>query len=177
MAYSADIRVVEENIISLLKNKDQRGMEMLYDTYGNVVYGFLFHVLQSDELAEEALEAVFLRAWRSINTLDSSKQRLFTWIIDLARQSVKSKLKFDKSPGKLSDHSNWSEHYNPDAAGTRNLVKQLDKSQRKVLEEIYFKGIDFKELVIRTVLPANNLKTMVRSVLKMLQITPLVAPK
>jgi RNA polymerase sigma-70 factor, ECF subfamily len=179
MAFSAEIRVVEVNIISLLMNKDQRGMEFLYDLYGNVIYGFLFQVLQSDELAEDTLEEVFMRVWRSIETFDPKKKRLFTWIVNIARQTAMVKIKQYqlKSLNNICEKSLPAEHYNPESAGIKELVIQLDKKQRHILEEIYFKGVDYKELAHKTELPSGNLKSMVRSVLKMLQISPLEEPK
>jgi RNA polymerase sigma-70 factor, ECF subfamily len=179
MAFSAEIRVIEDNIISLLKNKDLRGMEFLYDTYGNVIYGFLFQVLQSDEFAEDALEEVFMRAWRSIETFDSKKMRLFTWIVNIARQTAMVKIKHHglKSLNDFCEKSLPVDHYNPESAGIKELVTQLDKKQRQIIEQIYFKGMDYKDLAHDTDLPSGNLKSMVRSVLKMLQISPLEESK
>ena len=180
MAYSANIRVVEDNIISLLKNKDQRGMEMLYDKYGNVIYGFIYNILKSDEQSEECFYEVFIRVWHSIDFFDPSQQRLFTWVINMARQSAVKKSQdstFVKNSRVKGDNLFLETAYNPEAVGTVDLVKQLDKRQLKVIEEIYFEGKDYKELSEQVDIPAANLKSMVRSVLRMIQITPLVTAK
>ncbi|MGI8893841.1 MAG: RNA polymerase sigma factor [Bacteroidia bacterium] len=180
MAFSSEIRVVEDNIISLLKNKDQRGMELLYDKYGNIIYGFLYNSLQSDVIAEEAFNDVFIRVWRGIHAFDPKTMRLFTWVINFARQAAKSKSKnqpVNKSANPSVTSLNVSEHYNPGSAGVRDMVRQMDKKQRKMMEEIYFEGKNIKELSAMSDIPQSNLKSMVRSVVKMLQINPLPEDK
>lgn len=170
MAYSADIRVVEDNIISLLKNKDQRGMELLYDRYGNIIYGFLFQVLKSDELAEEAMEEVCMRVWRSIEVFDPKKERLFTWVINIARQNTSSKLKLLELNGRETPvkSSNNPSHYNPESSGVRDIVENLGEEQKSTMEGIYFMGLNHKYISEKINIPGNNLKNLVRSTLKML---------
>ena len=171
MGYSADIRVVEENIISLLKNKDQRGMELLYDRYGNVIFGFLFQVLRSDELAEEALEEVFMRVWRSIEFYDPKKERLFTWVINIVRQNTTSKLKLLELNGRDRpvEGLNNSSHYNPESENVAELIKGMSKEQKSAMEGIYFMGFDHKYISEKLSIPVNNLKNLVRATLRMLK--------
>lgn len=168
MAYSANIRVVEDNIISLLKNKDQRGMELLYDRYGNIIYGFLFQVLKSDDLAEEALEEVYMRVWRSIDLYDPKKERLLTWVINLARQNTTSKLKMSQSNGRKasSEQANNSFHYNPESASIKATLENIDSEQKYILEGIYFMGYSYKYVSEKLNLPVNNLKNIVRETLR-----------
>lgn len=171
MAYSTDIRVVEENIISLLKNKDQRGMELLYDRYGNIIYGFLFQVFKSDELSEEGLEEVFMRAWRGIEVYDPKKERLFTWIIGLARQHVTAKLKL-LGLNRQNEQEliiNNSTHYNPESVGVREIINGLDQDQKNIVEGIYFMGHSYKYISDKLNIPVSNLKNQVRSTLKILK--------
>ena len=172
MAYSSDIRVVEENIISLLKKKDQRGIELFYDRYSNVIYGFLYRVLQSDELAEEALIEVCMRVWRTIETFDSEKERLFTWTINIARQQAVSKLKNSAFAGieKNDDYlSNF--HYNPESIGARDIIKNLDDNQQLIIEGIYFFGYDYKKMAEKLNISLHDLKINIRSVLKIINNT------
>lgn len=179
MAYSAGIRVVEDNIISLLKNRDQRGMEILYDRYGNIIYGFLFQVLKSDELAEEAMEEVMMRVWRSIEVYDPKKERLFTWVINIARQNTSSKIKFLELNGRevpVELGKNLS-HYNPESAVVRDMVDHMDPDQKNTIEGIYFSGLNHKYISEKLHIPGNNLKNLVRATLKMLKTSASLAAK
>ena len=172
MAYTADARVIEDNIVSLLRNKDQRGMELFYDRYSTTLYGFLFRTLQSDELAEEALMEVCLRVWRSIEVFDPDKERLLTWAINMARQNAVSKIKSADTTGKVTAYDELNNvHYDPESVLTRELINKLDDNQKTAIEGMYFFDYSYKTISEKLNIEAADLKKNIRSVLKMLQAT------
>ncbi|MFE3653206.1 sigma-70 family RNA polymerase sigma factor [Streptomyces sp. NPDC059122] len=62
-----------------------------YDRYGGELFGFAFKALGNRQLAEDVVQEVFVRAWRS--SFDPSKASLRTWLFAIARNAVADALR------------------------------------------------------------------------------------
>ncbi|MEJ0031718.1 MAG: sigma-70 family RNA polymerase sigma factor [Bacteroidota bacterium] len=60
-------------------------MDYLYDHYSAALYGVISRIIINEDVAEEVLQDVFLRIWDRIDNYDASKGRLFTWMLNIAR--------------------------------------------------------------------------------------------
>ena len=74
------ISIAEEELVSLLKNKDQKGFNILYNNYSGALYGVVNKIVQSTDDANDLLQDTFLKIWRNIDNYDPSKGSIFTWI-------------------------------------------------------------------------------------------------
>jgi RNA polymerase sigma-70 factor, ECF subfamily len=79
------IQIVEDDLVSLLKNKDLRGFSILYDNYSAAIYGIVFKIVPSEEVANDVLKDTFLKIWNEIQNYDKSKGSLFTWLLKVGR--------------------------------------------------------------------------------------------
>ena len=82
---SAYKHISEEGLIVALKSKDRDALEYLYDHYSGALLGVIARILKKEELAEEVLQDVFLKIWDRIASYDASKGKLFTWMLNIAR--------------------------------------------------------------------------------------------
>ena len=71
-----------------LKAKDKSELEYLYDHYSGALYGVIFRILKKEEIAEEVLQDVFLKIWERFESYDASKGKLFTWLLNVARNQA-----------------------------------------------------------------------------------------
>jgi RNA polymerase sigma-70 factor (ECF subfamily) len=78
-----------------LKNDSHQAFSWLYDTYSDILYGFVFVHTKSTFIAEEVVQDTFMKIWarrRSLSTEGSFKSLLFTMaknqIIDVFRQQL-----------------------------------------------------------------------------------------
>jgi RNA polymerase sigma-70 factor (ECF subfamily) len=71
--------------------RDERGIEGAYDQYGGELFGYVFKALQDRQLAEDVVQEVFVRAWRS--SFEPSKGSMRTWLFSIARNAVADALR------------------------------------------------------------------------------------
>lgn len=83
----------EEELIVLLKEKNETGFHHLYDNYSGALYGVIFRIVQSKEYTEEIIQDVFVKVWNSIHQYDQQKGRFYTWMINIARNTAIDYLK------------------------------------------------------------------------------------
>src|SRR5687768_13913477 len=75
----------ENELIRALRNKERIGAEALYDMYSSSLYGIIYRIIQHEEISEDLLQETFIKIWNSFGSFDPEKGRLFTWMVNLAR--------------------------------------------------------------------------------------------
>jgi RNA polymerase sigma-70 factor (ECF subfamily) len=115
------------------------------------------------------LQDTFVKAWRNGSSYDENKGRLFTWLLNIARNTAIDATRsahFQKS--KKTDsldaivYSPGGESINPDTIGVRDMLGQLDDKYRLLIELIYFKGYTQEEAAEETGMPLGTVKTRLR---------------
>ena len=59
----------------------------LYDNYAGALYSTIVGIVSDTELANDVLQEVFVKIWRQIDSYDAKKGRLFTWMLNIARNA------------------------------------------------------------------------------------------
>jgi RNA polymerase sigma-70 factor (ECF subfamily) len=59
---------------------DPNAFEQIFEQYKNLVYKTAFLMLENSSEAEDALQEIFLKAYRSLGTYNPSKGALSTWL-------------------------------------------------------------------------------------------------
>jgi RNA polymerase sigma factor (sigma-70 family) len=167
------ISYTEEELVALLKNKDMAAYNALYDNYSAALYGVITRIVPAEEIAEDLLQEVFVKIWRSIESYDAGKGRLFTWMLNIARNSsidyVRSKQ--SRIDTKIQDISNSvyevnkqsSGSINTDVIGLKEQVVKLKDDYRILIDLIYFKGFTQEETAKELNIPLGTVKTRVRA--------------
>src|SRR5918911_927352 len=63
----------------------EAALSALYDRYSRTVFGVGLKILGDRSLAEELVEDVFLKVWRSASTFDPSRGSFSTWLYRVTR--------------------------------------------------------------------------------------------
>lgn len=160
-------------MIDLLVARDKKALEYLYDNYSSTLNGVIFKILRSEDLAQEILQDTFLRVWDKIKDYDATKGRLFTWMVNIARNlSIdKTRSREFKAASKSDDlDSNvyvsdvyYSEKNNPEHIGIKALLDHLVPEQKKVIDLMYFQGYSQSEISEEFDIPLGTVKTRVRA--------------
>ncbi len=160
---------MEEKIMSLLHEQRHEAVGLLYDNYSAALFGVILRVVRSRELAEQVLQDTFVKAWRFGQQYDRSKGRLFTWLLNIARNTAidATRTGHYKFYAKTDDiqalaHREGSEALNPEHIGLRQLVGQLDEKYRVLIEKIYFEGYTQQEVEEELGIPIGTVKTRLR---------------
>ena len=78
----------ELELVAALKQRDNDAYGYLYDHYSGSLYTIVKQIVQNTELANDVLQEVFLNIWRRIESYDPAKGRLFTWMLNVARNAA-----------------------------------------------------------------------------------------
>ena len=78
-------KYTEDELVLLLKNKEQHAFNYLYDNYSPALYGIIYKMVENKELAEDILQDTFIKIWNNFSNYDSIKGRLFTWMLNITR--------------------------------------------------------------------------------------------
>ena len=167
----------DEYIIDLLRHRDTKGVSLMYDKYAAALLGVVTRVVHSKEIAEEVLQDVFSKAWRNFESYDASKGKLFTWLINIARNASIDATRakgFNRQNQTLENVvSSIDEQYqtitNPDTMDVRSLAQKLSPDQYALIDLIYFKGYTQAEAAETMQIPLGTVKTRVRTAIGLLR--------
>jgi RNA polymerase sigma factor (sigma-70 family) len=168
----------EDKIIQLLKQNDQQAISYIYDKYAASLYGIVLKIVPSEAIAEDVLQESFVKVWKRGSTYDPSKGTLFTWLLNITRNTAIDKLRSAgyRKQEKIQqiDHSVYknggaSHELNVDALGLNNVVDSLEEKYRIVVDLIYFQGFTQKEVEEHLNIPIGTVKSRVRIALRELR--------
>jgi RNA polymerase sigma-70 factor, ECF subfamily len=81
----ADKKYTEDELVMLLKGKNEQAFAYLYDNYSAAINGVIYRMVDNVELAEDVLQETFVKIWNNLSNYDPLKGRLFTWMINIAK--------------------------------------------------------------------------------------------
>lgn len=87
------IKIEQDELIRRLKKGDKRSFELLYDNYSSALYGVVYRILRKEDAASNALQETFAKIWKKIQTFDDQNGRLYTWMINIARNTAIDKVR------------------------------------------------------------------------------------
>lgn len=140
--------------------------------YSGALLGVISRIVLQNEVAEDLLQETFLKIWNSASSYDASKGRLFTWMMNVARNLAIDKLRSKdfKNANKNQDIENNVDfinaqqkvNFNADTLGVKELVADMKPDYKDVLDRIYFKGYTHVEAAEELNIPLGTVKTRVR---------------
>ena len=173
MSLKTKISLTEEELVMAIRNKENVGAEALYEMYSSSLYGVIYRIIQHEEIAEDLLQDTFIRIWNSFSSYDSTKGRLFTWMVNIARNiSIdKTRSKDFRNSSKTEDIENnvlsmemqSGNILNPEVMGLKELVAKLKPEQKIILDLVYFRGFTHAEVSEELEIPLGTVKTRLRN--------------
>ena len=114
--------------------QDTAALDYLYDHYSNALYSIVLRIVRQEDMAEEVLQDVFLKIWDRMASYDSSKGRLFTWMLNIARnQAIDKTRSREMSQGRKTDDID-------------NLVNKVDRQESTAMQ---IETIGLKEILTK----------------------------
>ncbi len=171
--------ISEPTLIIRLQSGEQQALAYLYDNYSAALFGVIFRIVNEKNAAQEVLQDVFLKIWTRIASYDSQKGKLFTWMLNIARNAAIDKVRSaefskQKKTKDISDfvptvESNEVISQSNDGIGLQNVLQQLPPEQQIIIEYLYFKGYTQSELADKKNIPLGTVKTRLRMAMQTLQ--------
>jgi RNA polymerase sigma-70 factor, ECF subfamily len=160
----------DPDLLSAIRSGNTDAMAMLYDRYSSIVYAVALRVLCDTAAAEDVMQEVFMRLWRSPETFDSSRGSLGPWLAVIARNRAIDVLRKRHPETDIEDVVVSVE---PDMAGEAERGRAMEKvrgalgamppAQRSALEMAYFEGLTHTEIAAKTGEPLGTIKTRIRA--------------
>jgi RNA polymerase sigma factor (sigma-70 family) len=76
-----------------LRNREKIAVEALYDMYSASLFGVISRIVTDTAVAEDVLQETFVKIWHSFSGYSSEKGRLFTWMVNIARNLAIDKVR------------------------------------------------------------------------------------
>ena len=183
MAQRADEPSDEQLMSNLDGPEVEAALSKLYDRYSRTVFGVGLKILGDRSLAEELVQEVFLKVWRSSGTFDPSRGSFSTWLYRVTR-SVALDLyrKRAHRVRPVSDGDPYLGSARDSSAGPQEVVDEswlswrvsralemLDAPHREVIELAYFGGLSEREISSRTGIPLGTVKSRTTRAFKRLR--------
>ena len=179
MARKHKLTLSEEELILALQRHEKVAAEAMYDMYSSSLYGVIFRIVNDTPPAEDVLQEVIVKIWHSAASYSPEKGRLFTWIVNIARNLAIDKIRskdfknqfknqeLENNVGYIEKHN--STEYKPELLGVKELVDKLRPEQKSILDLIYFKGYTHTEAADELGMPLGTIKTRLRMAIQQLR--------
>jgi RNA polymerase sigma-70 factor (ECF subfamily) len=170
--------IEESQIVKLLQDRDKQAIALLYDRYAGALYGIISNLIADEATAQETLQDVFVRIWNNSDKYDAGKGRLFTWMVQLTRHiaidtlrssQFKKNSKTESLPNSVSNNAAHSEELRIGDPALRRVVNQLDETNRRVIELLYFEDYTQKEVCEALGIPLGTVKSKARKAISQLR--------
>lgn len=167
-------KLSENEVVSLLLKRDESGFNYLYDNYSGAIYGIILKVVIYNEEANEVMQDSFVKIWNSIEQFDSSKGTLYTWMLNIARNTaidkLKSKafqndLKNQTLPDFVSDSETLSSEQKHSFHELEKVINSLKEEYKIIISKAYFEGFTQEEISEELGIPLGTVKTRTRAAL------------
>jgi RNA polymerase sigma factor (sigma-70 family) len=167
----------EEELVYLLQQRNENAFSYLYDNYSGALLSIVNGIIPDKEIANDVLQNVFVNIWRKIASYDPSKGRLFTWMLNIARNASIDELRSkgyrdaqkNQPIGESGEVAGAVTGPAVDDVGLKKVLGNLKTDLRVLVDMSYFQGFTHEEISRALDIPLGTVKTRIRSALMQLR--------
>ena len=157
---------------------DEDAFAELFHKYKNLVYKTAYLMLGSTEDAEDALQEIFVRVYRSLSTFQPSKGSFTTWLyritvnhcLNRRRKRRLFTLPLDRvSPTSSTEHTSSPESQLAEEETIQQALAQLSEKLRAVVILRYYQELSYAEIAQILDIPVGTVKSRLNSALRILR--------
>jgi DNA-directed RNA polymerase specialized sigma24 family protein len=148
----------DSEIISLVKEKDPRACDWLFEKYAPSLHGMISQVVAVPALREKILQDSFITICNKIHQFDPGKCRLFTWMTQVTREATIQQL---HSLGAM-DGDNIPVI---DKSRLEGLMGKLQPEEQKLIHLSWLLGYSADDVARHLNIPADIAKSKIRNAL------------
>ncbi len=160
---------LEQHIVSLLKENDQRAIPLIYENYSSALMGVILKVVKDEAMAEDVLQESFIKVWKNAKKYDATKAKLFTWLYRIARNTAIDKIRSRNLKTEKEIQITESNVYrlptaglNQDAIDLKKHLATLDNKYQIVLNALFFEGMTQQEASDELEIPLGTVKSRLK---------------
>jgi len=151
---------------------EERAVEELYDRFGSLVYRMAYQAMPTRAEAEDAVQEVFVRLWRTAKRYDPKRAALVTWVMLISRRHLVDKLRRSQArvrASSLEEQLTQSPGGSPETGATMETseryqallekVEALPELQRTVVMRAYLGGQTLRQIGEELGTPIGTVKS------------------
>ncbi len=174
----------ESVLVEKLLLRDEQAFQWLYENYSAALYGVLLKIVREEEQAQDLMQDVFVKIWANLTTYDTKKGRLFTWMLNITRNTAIDSIRAGKAMSRPAsaqtvstdeagtytvDRQHAVAPENTDLIGLKDVIEKLRPDRKQLIDLVYFNGYTHEEAADELSLPLGTVKTRIRSALQELR--------
>jgi RNA polymerase sigma-70 factor (ECF subfamily) len=164
----------EKEFTGHLLSQDAKRFALVFDRFSQALLGIVFQIVKDEELAQDLLQEVFVKIWNNAITYDPNKSRLFTWMLNIARNTAIDHLrskqgKANKKIESIEQAQVQKVSLQPEYTGLKKIISELKEDQREIIDLAYFEGYSHSEIAEKLNIPLGTVKTRCRSAIRELR--------
>lgn len=134
--------------------------EDLYDRFASLVYRLAFQSMPTRADAEDAVQEIFVRLWRTADRYDPKRAALVTWVMLISRRHLVDRLRRTKARVKACslDESSWNTPSDSGALEDASVAMQQDERFKALMERVAKLPALQRTVVIRAYLGGQTLR-------------------
>jgi RNA polymerase sigma factor (sigma-70 family) len=174
---TSKVKYSEEELVAALKRNERAAFEFLYDHYSGALFNIICKTVRDEERAADVMQESFLKIWKNIASYNPEKGRLFTWILNIARNGAIDAARVEgRKPimDDINDRVALNERDTSDELSTasseiKSIVNMLRPERKILIDMAYFQGYTHEEISDELKIPLGTVKSRIRTALQELK--------
>ena len=161
--------LLEKHIVELLQERNEKAISLLYEHYGDTLFGVANKVVRNEELAQDILQESFVKIWKKSDSYDPGKAKLFTWLFRITRNTAIDKLRSKNTKSDKEIQMDVSDVYNlgvdsikPEFMDVRENLEKIEDKYQIVLDALFFQGMTQQEASEELDIPLGTIKSRLK---------------
>ncbi len=117
--------LAEVRLMGRVSRGEEAAVAELYDRFGALVFRMAFQAMPNRSEAEDAVQEIFVRLWRTAGRYDPSRAALVTWVMLIARRHLVDRLRRSRARVRLA-----SLDQSPQTGGATIEPKAMERDER-----------------------------------------------
>ena len=141
----------DQRLMDRVAQGEENAVGELYDRFGALVYRMAYQMMPTAADADDAVQEVFIRLWKSADRYDASRAALSTWVVLLTRRRLVDRLRRSRARVKAAPEIDAKAPLVEVEEGERfetlmRRIESLPELQRTVLTRAYLKGQTLRQI-------------------------------
>lgn len=148
----------------------------MYDNYAGALLSVVRQILPDGDNSDDVLQEVFVNIWRKIDMYDAGKGRLFTWMLNVARNAAIDKVRsknyqigLKQQSLSVAEYAHPAVHSVVSDFGLKKILGSLKEEHRQLIDLSYFQGFTHEQIAKTLNIPLGTVKTRLRAALVQLR--------
>ena len=174
---TSKVKYSEEELVVALKRNERTAFEFLYDHYSGALFNIISKTLRDEEKAADVMQESFLKIWKNIASYNPEKGRLFTWIMNIARNGAIDAVRAEGRKPAMDDiddravlnERDVSEDSLTTSSEMKAIIDMLRPERKVLIDMAYFQGYTHEEISEELRIPLGTVKSRIRTAIQELK--------